>query len=178
MNAGPVMLPVASQMVKDVACTLCGCVCDDLRIHLQEGRVVEADRACPLARPWFLNLQSRQPYPCQFLPAGRADRTLIVVDSQASMEVSRTGMEADRMISVEAGRDFEALTALMTLIRGQDLPVQADLSMAREDLYDLARRLRECRCSVMFFGLGLRLDIGLRLNVIGLASWLSNVITE
>lgn len=38
----------------DVACTVCGCVCDDLRVTVDGGRIVEAEGACELARPWFL----------------------------------------------------------------------------------------------------------------------------
>ena len=43
----------------DVACTVCGCVCDDLRVVVESGRIVEAAGACQLARPWFLG-QSEQ----------------------------------------------------------------------------------------------------------------------
>lgn len=40
--------------ITDVACTVCGCVCDDLAITVANGRVVKAERACSLAEPWFL----------------------------------------------------------------------------------------------------------------------------
>ena len=42
----------------DVACTVCGCVCDDLRITVESGRIVAAEGACDLARPWFLGQTS------------------------------------------------------------------------------------------------------------------------
>jgi formylmethanofuran dehydrogenase subunit B len=45
----------------DVACTVCGCVCDDLRVRVQNNRIVQADRACHLAKPWFLAQESRHP---------------------------------------------------------------------------------------------------------------------
>ena len=38
----------------DVACTVCGCVCDDLRITVENNCVFRAERACTLAEPWFL----------------------------------------------------------------------------------------------------------------------------
>jgi formylmethanofuran dehydrogenase subunit B len=41
------------QQFTDVACTVCGCVCDDLTVTVDGGRVVAADRACRLAEPWF-----------------------------------------------------------------------------------------------------------------------------
>ena len=43
----------------DVACTVCGCVCDDLRVAVEDGRIVEAIGACELARPWFLGQSSQ-----------------------------------------------------------------------------------------------------------------------
>src|SRR5438034_877953 len=49
------------QRVEDVACTVCGCVCDDLRITLDQGRVIKAEGACPLAEPWFLGQDRRRP---------------------------------------------------------------------------------------------------------------------
>lgn len=38
----------------DVACTVCGCVCDDLTVTVENGRVARAEKACHLAEPWFL----------------------------------------------------------------------------------------------------------------------------
>ncbi|MBX3436631.1 MAG: formylmethanofuran dehydrogenase subunit B [Planctomycetaceae bacterium] len=41
------------QTVSDVACTVCGCVCDDLEVTVSNGRLSEVSRACSLAKPWF-----------------------------------------------------------------------------------------------------------------------------
>lgn len=43
-----------SAQFDDVACTVCGCVCDDLKITVQDGRIVAAHGACPLSEPWLL----------------------------------------------------------------------------------------------------------------------------
>ncbi len=40
--------------IHDVACTVCGCVCDDLTVHVQNGHVVAADQACSLSEHWWL----------------------------------------------------------------------------------------------------------------------------
>ncbi|VTS02749.1 formylmethanofuran dehydrogenase subunit B [Tuwongella immobilis] len=45
----------------DVACTVCGCVCDDLRITTDGKRIVSAERACELAKPWFAAQRSDLP---------------------------------------------------------------------------------------------------------------------
>src|SRR5258708_8202466 len=49
------------QMIADVACTVCGCVCDDLRVHVRDGRIIRADGACRLAEPWFLGQDAKHP---------------------------------------------------------------------------------------------------------------------
>src|SRR4051812_14471124 len=40
--------------IENVACTVCGCVCDDLRMTLDQDQIVKAEGACRLAEPWFL----------------------------------------------------------------------------------------------------------------------------
>ena len=50
-----------SYTVDNVACTVCGCVCDDLRVTVDQGRVTRAEGACFLAEPWFLAQETRRP---------------------------------------------------------------------------------------------------------------------
>lgn len=57
------------QTHSDVPCTVCGCVCDDLTLTFDGSRLVSADRACKLARPWFDGLN--QPLPPVARVAGR-----------------------------------------------------------------------------------------------------------
>jgi formylmethanofuran dehydrogenase subunit B len=45
---------MTDRIFPNIACTRCGCVCDDLRIHVQGDRISKADNACALAEPWFL----------------------------------------------------------------------------------------------------------------------------
>ena len=47
--------------VEDFACTLCSCVCDDLRLTVEVDRIVRAERACALAEPWLLSQGASQP---------------------------------------------------------------------------------------------------------------------
>jgi formylmethanofuran dehydrogenase subunit B len=49
------------QRFDNVACTVCGCVCDDLQIVVDQGRVVGLDRACQLAEPWLRGQNNRHP---------------------------------------------------------------------------------------------------------------------
>jgi len=43
-----------TEVIHDVACTVCGCVCDDLILHVSEGRIDVAERACDLSEAWLL----------------------------------------------------------------------------------------------------------------------------
>jgi formylmethanofuran dehydrogenase subunit B len=61
------METAALRVIDHVACTGCGCVCDDLRLTVSDGRIVRAENACFLAEPWLLG-QNRSS-----LPACEAD---------------------------------------------------------------------------------------------------------
>ncbi|MCE9528371.1 MAG: formylmethanofuran dehydrogenase subunit B [Planctomycetales bacterium] len=60
----PTPLPTLNspQLFEDVACTVCGCVCDDLKLTVENGRIVRAEGACDLAEPWLLAQNTRQPH--------------------------------------------------------------------------------------------------------------------
>jgi len=47
--------------LSNFACTVCGCVCDDLHVTVEGERIVRAERACRLAEPWLLGQGSRRP---------------------------------------------------------------------------------------------------------------------
>ena len=42
-----------TQVYQDVACTGCGCVCDDLQITVEQNRITHFEPPCPLAERWF-----------------------------------------------------------------------------------------------------------------------------
>jgi formylmethanofuran dehydrogenase subunit B len=68
------------------------------------------------------------------------------------------GNQADHVISIRPRHDFEIITALRLLIAGKTLPSGyqwAKLGVSIDDLTDLANRMKECTCGVVFFGLGL-----------------------
>ena len=43
------------KIVEDATCTFCGCVCDDIDLHVEGHKIVKAKRACVLGTSWFLN---------------------------------------------------------------------------------------------------------------------------
>ena len=62
------------ETIPDVACTACGCVCDDLAVTVADGRVVRAERACRLAEQWLLPQNTYRP------PAAEIDGKLASPD--------------------------------------------------------------------------------------------------
>ncbi len=45
----------ALEIVEDATCTFCGCVCDDIELRVDGGRIVAAQRACALGETWFFS---------------------------------------------------------------------------------------------------------------------------
>jgi formylmethanofuran dehydrogenase subunit B len=43
------------KVLENVACTACGCVCDDLRLTVHGERIVRTEGACAIAEPWLLS---------------------------------------------------------------------------------------------------------------------------
>jgi formylmethanofuran dehydrogenase subunit B len=51
----------ATQTHSDIACTVCGCLCDDLELDVAGGRILQARGACTLAEPWLFGLNDARP---------------------------------------------------------------------------------------------------------------------
>ena len=85
-----------------------------------------------------------------FVPGGRKDRHLVVVD----VEQTATAERADTFLQVEPGRDFEVIQALRLLIAGRT-PQGTNWGANPQVLRELAERMKTCRSGTVFFGLGL-----------------------
>ena len=53
---------------------MCGCVCDDLRLTLNDDRIVAIAPGCPLAEPWLLGQTAAE------LPPARVDGQVVPLD--------------------------------------------------------------------------------------------------
>ena len=247
----------------DVACTKCGCVCDDLTMTTENDRVLSVNGACHLSESWFLGQNSKKPPAAQiggeevsldsaveraaeilagarwplvyglsrsstdgqraavrladsiagnidttaslchapsimaiqevgestcslgeirnradlvifwgvdpvethprhferysvdppglFVPNGRADRTVVVIDANRT----KTADLADVFIQVPSDQQFEMIWTLRGLLRDMQPPPSANTGADMEQLIDLTDRMKECRCGVFFFGLGI-----------------------
>jgi formylmethanofuran dehydrogenase subunit B len=65
-----------SRTLENVACTACGCVCDDLQVTLEKDQVVAVSPPCPLAEKWFAQAQR-----LDVAPAYIADRPCPLPDA-------------------------------------------------------------------------------------------------
>ena len=253
---------MTDQILRDATCAGCGCACDDIDLTVRDGRIAQAERACPLGEAWFAadapvdapaclvagrpasleqaldraaEILTAARYPlvygltqtsCEaaqlavgiadwiggvvdtpggtkgaigggsfpaggevtcslgeianradlilvwranpvvthprhfsrysleprgrFVPGGRADRTLIVVDSRQT----ETAAAADRFVSLGAAADFEALWILRALVRGNAVrpaDVLAATGLPLDSWQALADRLKQARFAVFLF---------------------------
>ena len=67
----------------DVACTVCGCVCDDLTVTTRDNRVTDVGPDCRLAQDWFLNATGEDARPCRI--DGRAVDYFTAVEKASSI---------------------------------------------------------------------------------------------
>ncbi len=73
---------------QDVACTVCGCVCDDLTLTFEGDQLTVAERACELARPWLFSLNDARP------PVARVRGQEVAMDE--AVEEAATILKATR----------------------------------------------------------------------------------
>ena len=248
---------------EDVACTVCGCVCDDLSLMVDGNQIHSVTGACHLSESWFLNQDSKRPpeasiggrpssldsaiekaasilansrWPLvyglsrsstdgqraavrladaiagnvdttaslchgpsimaiqeagestcslgeirnradfvvfwgvdpvhthprhferysveptgQFIPNGRKDRTVVVIDSKRT----ETAEMADVFLQVPDDRHFEIAWTIRGLLRGIKPAATSNIPVNLETLTSLTDQMKQCRCGVFFFGLGL-----------------------
>ena len=98
----------------------------------------------------------------KYLPRGRKDRTMVLVDIRETMSAKA----ADIFLQVRPGKDFEVLTILRALVKGQRVSAEgiAETGLTREQLDDLVARMKAAKFGVMFFGMGLSMTRGKHMN--------------
>ena len=98
----------------------------------------------------------------KFVPNGRKDRTMILVD----IRETPSAKAADIFLQVRPAKDFEVITILRALIKGQavDPGLAAETGLTLEQLQDFADRMKKARFGVLFFGMGLSMTRGKHMN--------------
>jgi formylmethanofuran dehydrogenase subunit B len=98
----------------------------------------------------------------KFLPRGRKDRTMVLVDIRETKSVKA----ADIFLQIAPGKDFEVLTILRALVKGQrvDRKLLAETGLTLDELQDLVERMKGARFGVIFFGMGVSMTRGKHMN--------------
>jgi formylmethanofuran dehydrogenase subunit B len=104
----------------------------------------------------------------KFIPRGRKDRTMILVD----IRETPSAKAADLFLQVRPSKDFEVLTVLRAIIKGQRVHAEtaAETGLTLEQLQDFAERMKKARFGVLFFGMGLSMTRGKHMNSAALLS--------
>ncbi|MBM4465752.1 MAG: formylmethanofuran dehydrogenase subunit B [Chloroflexi bacterium] len=94
-------------------------------------------------------------------PQGRKDRTVVVVD----VRPTRSSRTADVFLQPRPGCDYEVLTAMRALLKGETSDVAEVGGVSVAQLVDLLERMKSCRFGVIFFGMGVTQTGGKYLNI-------------
>ena len=94
-------------------------------------------------------------------PEGRKGRKVIVVD----VRPTDTSKMADNFIQIKPGTDYEILTALRAIIKGQDISFSNTTDIPVDKLTELSTMMKSCRYGIIFFGMGLTMTSGRKHNV-------------
>jgi formylmethanofuran dehydrogenase subunit B len=98
----------------------------------------------------------------KFVPNGRKGRTMVLVD----IRETPSAKAADIFLQIRPGKDFEVLTTLRALVKGQRVNPEsvADTGLSLEKLQDLVDRMKKAKFGVLFFGMGLSMTRGKHMN--------------
>jgi formylmethanofuran dehydrogenase subunit B len=98
----------------------------------------------------------------KFVPNGRKGRTMVLVD----IRETPSEKAADIFLQIRPGKDFEVLTTLRALVKGQRVNQQAvaETGLTLEQLQDFVDRMKKARFGVIFFGMGLSMTRGKHMN--------------
>jgi formylmethanofuran dehydrogenase subunit B len=96
------------------------------------------------------------------VPNGRKGRTMVLVD----IRETPSAKAADIFLQIRPMKDFEVLTILRALVKGQSVSAEAvaETGLKLEQLQDLADRMKRARFGVIFFGMGLSMTRGKHMN--------------
>lgn len=94
---------------------------------------------------------------------GRSDRTIITVDPRRSI----TADMSDFHIQLNAGTDYELLSALLTLLHGRSPhpSVEKVTGISIDQMNEILEIMKSCNCGVIYLGSGIASSNGMHRNV-------------
>ena len=94
-------------------------------------------------------------------PNGRRDRTVFVID----VRPTASAKVADHFLQLKPNSDFEVLTSLRAMVKGEKIEVEMVGGVPTARLRDLTERMKNCRFGVVFMGMGLTMSRAREYNV-------------
>jgi formylmethanofuran dehydrogenase subunit B len=96
-----------------------------------------------------------------FTERGVKDRLMVVVDPRET----HTAKLANLFIQPKPGTDFELISAIRTVLAGDELAVDEVGGVTKEEITDLVNILKNSKLGIVFFGLGLTMSPGKHRNI-------------
>jgi formylmethanofuran dehydrogenase subunit B len=101
-------------VVKNATCTFCGCVCDDIELHAEGERIVEAKRACSLGDSWFRNHTAERLFPDALIDGKPASvDEAVAVAAEYLYQANMPLVYGLSNVTCEAQREAVSLTELI-----------------------------------------------------------------
>ena len=92
---------------------------------------------------------------------GRKSRYIVAVD----VRETRMKRVADLFLKIKPNGDFELLSALRAAVRGGKIQADTVSGIPRQQIVELAERMKGAKMGVIFFGLGLTQSDGRHMNI-------------
>ena len=96
-----------------------------------------------------------------YIPEGRKSRYIVAVD----VRETRMARVADQFLKIEPGGDFELLLTLRAAVRGSEIQTEGVAGVSKEEIVELAKRMKGAKMGIVFFGLGLTQSDGRHMNI-------------
>jgi formylmethanofuran dehydrogenase subunit B len=97
----------------------------------------------------------------KYVPEGKKDRKIVVVD----VRETRTARMADKFLKIDHNKDFELLSTLRSLVRGEKIDAEEVAGVPMSEIEELAEEMKNARFGALFFGLGLTQSDGRHMNI-------------
>lgn len=95
-----------------------------------------------------------------YTPEGRKSRYIVAVD----VRETNLARVADKFVKVTPGGDFELLLALRAVVRGAKITEEVS-GFKPEEIKELAKKMKDAKMGIVFFGLGLTQSDGKHMNI-------------
>jgi formylmethanofuran dehydrogenase subunit B len=102
----------------------------------------------------------------KYTPNGRKDRTMVLVD----IRETPSAKAADVFLQIRPGKDFEVITALRAILKGQrvDEALVNETGLTLVQMQELIDMMKAARFGVIFFGMGVSMTRGKHMNSAGI----------